>query len=83
MEFPFASDVEQDMKTFCDSLREKDRRRYAAIEARKLGHGGITYIATLFDMDPKTVQHGLRELAQMPDIPPHRCRRPGGGLKKR
>jgi hypothetical protein len=83
MEFPFAPDIEQDMKTFFGSLREKDRRRYAAIEARKLGHGGITYIATLLAIDPKTIQHGLRELTDLPDIPLQRCRRPGGGPKRR
>jgi hypothetical protein len=83
MEFPFPPDVEHDMKTFSASLREKDRRRYAAIEARKLSHGGITYLAALLNIDPKTIQHGLRELHAMPDIPPSRCRRPGGGPKKR
>jgi hypothetical protein len=83
MEFPFGPDVEQDMQTFFGSLREKDRRRYAAIEARKLGHGGITYVASLLGIDQKTIQHGLHELAQLPDIPPQRCRRPGGGPKRR
>ena len=41
---------------------EKDRRRYAGIEAAKLGHGGIDYISGQFDMDPKTVRRGLTEL---------------------
>lgn len=36
----YSSRVEQAMKTFYDSLREKDRRRYAAVEAAKLGQGG-------------------------------------------
>jgi len=33
------------VKAFCETLSEKDRRRYVAVEARRLGHGGITYVA--------------------------------------
>ena len=39
--------IERMMKRLFDSLRENDRRRYAAIEATKLGHGGVEYIARL------------------------------------
>ena len=42
---PYPRDVEQTMRAFYRSLRENDRRRYAAIEAAKLGHGGIEYIS--------------------------------------
>jgi hypothetical protein len=44
------------------SLNERQRRLYAAAEALKLGHGGIGYIARLFDCHRKTVQRGLLEL---------------------
>ena len=54
------------MKAFYDSLSEKDRRRYAAIEAAKLGHGGIEYIATVLGCDPKTIRHGQQELDHLP-----------------
>jgi hypothetical protein len=47
------------------SLNERDRRRYAAIESIKLGHGGITYISQVLQCDPKTIHAGLREI----DIP--------------
>jgi hypothetical protein len=43
----YNEDIERAMKTFFASLSEHDRRGYAAIEARKLGHGGIGYIADL------------------------------------
>ena len=33
--------IEQQMKRLFVSLNEKDRRRYAAVEAGKLGHGGV------------------------------------------
>ena len=50
----YSAELENNMKSLYNSLSEKDRRRYAAIEAKKLGHGGIRYIATLFDCDEKT-----------------------------
>lgn len=81
--FPYPAPVETSLRTFFGSLREKDRRRYAAVEANKLGHGGITYVARLLDIDPKTIQQGLQELQQLPDIPPERCRKKGAGESER
>lgn len=54
--------VEEAMINFFDSLSEKDRRRYAAIEALKLPHGGHTYICTLLGCDNKTIQQGISDL---------------------
>jgi hypothetical protein len=48
------------------SLSEKDRRRYAAVEAEKLGRGGVQYIAELFDCDPHTIHHGAQDIEQLP-----------------
>jgi len=50
------------MRAFYHSLPEKERRRYAAIEAEKLGHGGVDYIARLFQIDEKTIRRGLLDL---------------------
>jgi hypothetical protein len=33
--------VEERMRAFERTLSEKDRRRFAALEAARLGHGGI------------------------------------------
>lgn len=74
---PYAACIENDMLTFFHSLREKDRRRYAAVEAAKLGHGGVEYIARLLDIDPKTIRQGQADLKQLPDVPPERCRKKG------
>jgi hypothetical protein len=54
------------MRHFYESLSEKDGRRYAAIEAEKLGYGGATYIAELFGCDPKTIQRGAEDVDQLP-----------------
>ena len=64
IDYPLA--VEGHMKAFYESLSEKDRRRYAAVEAEKLGHGGVEYIAHLFECDPKTVEHGHQDVAALP-----------------
>jgi hypothetical protein len=36
----YCEEHEEEMANFYDSLPEKDRRRYAAVEAKKIGHGG-------------------------------------------
>jgi hypothetical protein len=61
VEFPYHPEIEQDMIYMFESLNEKDRRHYAAIEARKLGHGGVAYISRLFNLSDKTIQSGLDE----------------------
>jgi hypothetical protein len=74
---PYPAKVEFSMMTLFRSLREKDQRRYAAVEAAKLGHGGVEYISNLLDCDPKTIRQGLADLANLPDVPPERCRKKG------
>jgi hypothetical protein len=74
---PYPPKIEQTMKTYYHSLREKDQRRYAAVEAAKLGHGGIEYVSTLLGCDAKTVRQGLADLEQLPDVPPERSRKKG------
>ena len=74
----YSADIEQAMKTLYKSLREKDRRRYAAVETAKLGHGGIDYISALLGCDPKTILQGHKDLQDLPDVPPERCRKKGG-----
>jgi hypothetical protein len=71
------------MRSFFQSLRENDRRRYAAVEAAKLGHGGIEYISKVLGIDPKTIRQGQRDLEDLPERPAPRVRKPGGGRKRR
>ena len=63
---PYPPQVCDHMKAFYDSLSEKDRRRYAAVEAEKLGHGGVEYVAHVLDCDPKTIRHGREDIEQLP-----------------
>lgn len=58
----YSEDLEIEMLKFYDSLSEKEQRRYAAIEAKKLGHGGIKYISELFGCHRNTITGGKNEL---------------------
>ncbi len=79
---PYTNEVEQLMKEFFNSLSEKDKRRYAAVEAQKLGRAGITYISKLLECSRSTIHAGLKELGVLPEIKHDpRIRRKGGGRK--
>jgi hypothetical protein len=75
--------VEEQMRAFERTLSEKDRRRFAALEAARLGHGGIEYVAAVLGCSTRTIERGLDELDQLPGDPAEgRVRRPGGCRKK-
>lgn len=71
------------MRKFYQTLSEKDKRRYAAVEAQKLGHGGITYIAEVLGVAQSTIVSGVREVSELPEGSGYEpaIRRPGGGRK--
>ncbi len=75
----YAVTVERAMKRFFDSLSEKDRRRYAAVEVAKLGHGGVDYVARVLGCDPQTIRQGQDDLAQPEDPAAGRVRKKGVG----
>jgi len=75
----YVAAVERQMVKLYGSLSEKDRRRYAAVEAGRLEHGGVQYIAELFGCDPETIRHGAQDLEQLPeDEAAGRVRKKGG-----
>ena len=80
---PYPPHIERSMRAFYRSLRENDRRRYAAVEAAKLGHGGTEYISQVLGIDRKTIRQGQRDLADLPERPAPRVRQPGGGRKRK
>jgi len=45
-----------------DDLDERGRRRWAALEARALGYGGITAVARATGLSDRTIRTGLKEL---------------------
>lgn len=74
--------IEEKMRLFYNNLSEKDKRYYAAVEAVKLGHGGIQYISSLLGCSRQTISKGLEELGSNTLVAPQYVRRPGGGRKR-
>jgi len=76
--------IEDRMRRFSETLSERDRRRFAALEAARLGHGGVEYIAEVLGCSTRTIERGAEEIDQLPTDPAAgRVRRPGAGRKKR
>ena len=73
----YSAKVEQQMSRLYQSLGERDRRRYAAVEVEKLEHGGLEYIARLFECDPKSIRRGMAELASEEELTSERQRKKG------
>jgi len=62
-------------------LDETMRRRWAAAEAKALGHGGMTQVAKATGLSLPTIRRGVRELADEVPHVPGRSRRSGAGRK--
>jgi len=77
----YDSEIEEQMRSFYRSLHENERRRYAALEAKKLGYGGVEYVSQVLGCDPKTIRAGREELDHLPDKPQARVRQRGGTPK--
>jgi hypothetical protein len=60
---------------------ERQRRLWAASEARALGRGGLALVVRATGMAKTTVLRGLKELASGRKTQPGRVRSPGGGRK--
>jgi hypothetical protein len=62
-------------------LDERQRRLFAAAEARAAGHGGIAAVARVTRIAASTIGRGLKDLEAPETLPRGRVRRPGGGRK--
>lgn len=78
---PYSKEIEQQMQIFYKSLSEKDKRRYAGIEATKLGYGGVSYICRVLQCNDRTVTKGQEELESGLANNTARVRGSGGGRK--
>ena len=77
----YPPEIESQMRNFYNSLSEKDRRRYAAVEVTKLGYGGIAYISNILQCDEKTITRGQSDLATELSSETKRVRQKGAGRK--
>src|SRR6059058_2575933 len=62
-------------------LDEQARRRFAAAEARALGHGGVTLVSKVTGIARSTINRGIAEIEQNRSAGEGRVRRPGGGRR--
>ncbi len=79
----YSAEIEIQMVRFFESLSECDRRRYAAVEASKFGHGGVAYISQLLGCDAKTIQHGKSEIQSDQSLDTDRQRKKMAVARKR
>src|SRR5437667_9608600 len=73
--------IRQKFVALAGDLDERGRRRWAAVEARALGRGGIAAVALATGLSDRTIRTGLAELDDPDPLPSHRQRRSGGGRK--
>lgn len=72
--------LHQQMNLLLSRLDEPQRRWYAAVEANRLGRGGVCRVAEITGLDEQTIRRGQQEVAgSLADVPVKRHRRPGGG----
>lgn len=80
--------IEEKFQALSGRLDEATLRLWAAVEARALGHGGVSTVASAVGMSRTTIYAGLRELAMTPSsgesvaVRKDRVRAKGGGRKK-
>jgi hypothetical protein len=63
-------------------LDERQGRLFLGMKAKLLGRSGVRLVSEAFGVDVKTVRKGKSELSELPDAPPKRIRKSGGGAKK-
>jgi transposase len=64
-----------------DTLNERQRRLWAASEARALGYGGVSLVAKATGVSRRAIRVALTELATADALPAGKVRRPGAGRK--
>lgn len=68
-------------RALAGELNERQRRLWAASEARAAGRGGIVATARATGISQETIRKGIAELRAGERLEPGRVRRPGGGRK--
>ncbi len=80
----YNKDIVSKTRKFYATLDEPAKRRYAGLEAEKLGHGGKKYIKDLLGCDFKTIKKGYDELnLNFSKMNTERLRKTGGGRKSK
>lgn len=68
------------MNLLLSRLDEQQRRWYVAVEANRIGHGGVRLLSQITGLDEKTIQRGQQELEHgLAERPTDQVRGAGGG----
>ena len=71
------------MNVLMSRLNEQQRRWYAAVEAKKRGHGGTLEVSKITGLHVETIRQGRREMEKdLQERPTDRVRLPGGGRRR-
>ena len=73
--------ISQRFFDLADTLDERQRRLWAAAEARALGYGGISLVSKATRVSRRAIHFALAELESADAPPAGKVRRPGGGRK--
>jgi hypothetical protein len=78
-----STEQEQLVVNFFSTLNERNRRHFASLQSKILGHGSKQYLADLFSINIKTISRGIQEITsnELPEISSERSRLEGGGRK--
>jgi Rhodopirellula transposase DDE domain len=68
-------------KQMAPVLDEQSRRRFVALEAQALGHGGVSLMAEISGLARSTIYRGVGEIQSRVSAPAGRVRKAGGGRK--
>lgn len=72
--------IHQQMNLLLSRLDEQQRRWYVAVEANRIGRGGVRLLSLISGMDEKTIQRGQQEIEQgLAERPSAQVRLSGGG----
>lgn len=68
------------MNLLLSRLDEQQRRWYVAVEANRVGRGGVRLLSQITGLDEKTIQRGQQEMERnFADRPTDQVRLDGGG----
>jgi hypothetical protein len=74
--------ISEEELRYYKQLDERQGRLFLGMKALLLGRSGSRIVSEAFGVNIKTVRAGKKELSQLPESPPKRIRKVGGGAKK-
>jgi hypothetical protein len=79
-EGPADRELHEHMHLLASRLDEQQRRWFAALESKKVGHGGDLLVSLIIGLHVDTIRRGREELdAGLAGRPANRVRNPGAG----